>query len=124
MRRLFQQTLINRKYKRDKSTSQPFKWSDLKEVFSHKKLWGIYLGQFSLGGTMWFFLTWFPTYLVKYRDMDFIKSGFLASVPFLFAFAGVLLSGFLSDYMIKKGLSTGMARKVFCSAHLLSGPIM
>jgi len=104
--------LINRKNVNHKSTSQPFKWSDLKEVCSHKKLWGIYLGQFSLGGTMWFFLTWFPTYLVKYRGMDFIKSGFLASVPFLFAFAGVLLSGFLSDYMIKKGLSTGMARKV------------
>jgi len=44
--------------------------------------------------------------------MDFIKSGFLASVPFLFAFAGVLLSGFLSDYMIKKGVTTSMARKV------------
>ncbi|MDZ4794915.1 MAG: MFS transporter [Bacteroidota bacterium] len=104
--------LINRKNVNNKSTSQPFKWSDLKEVCSHKKLWGIYLGQFSLAGTMWFFLTWFPTYLVKYRGMDFIKSGFLASVPFLFAFAGVLLSGFLSDYMIKKGLSTSMARKV------------
>jgi len=104
--------LINRKNVNNKSTSQPFKWSDLKEVCSHKKLWGIYLGQFSLAGTMWFFLTWFPTYLVKYRGMDFIKSGFLASVSFLFAFAGVLLSGFLSDYMIKKGLSTSMARKV------------
>jgi len=104
--------LINRKNKRNVSSSQPFKWSHLKEVFSHKKLWGIYLGQFSLGGTMWFFLTWFPTYLVKYRGMDFIKSGFLASVPFLFAFAGVLLSGFLSDYMIKKGVTTSMARKV------------
>ena len=104
--------LINRKNVNNKSTSQPFKWSDLKEVCSHKKLWGIYLGQFSLAGTMWFFLTWFPTYLVKYRGMDFIKSGFLASVPFLFAFAGVLLSGFLSDYMIKKGVTTSMARKV------------
>jgi ACS family D-galactonate transporter-like MFS transporter len=43
--------------------------------------------------------------------MDFIKSGFLASVPFLAAFAGILLSGFLSDYMIRKGVSTGIARK-------------
>ena len=46
----------------------------------------------------WFFLTWFPTYLVKYRGMDFIKSGFLASVPFLAAFIGVLCSGVLSDF--------------------------
>jgi ACS family D-galactonate transporter-like MFS transporter len=104
--------LINRKNKNSKMAATPFKWNDLKEVFSHKKLWGIYLGQFSLGGTMWFFLTWFPTYLVKYRGMNFIKSGFLASVPFLAAFAGILLAGFLSDYMIKKGVSASLSRKI------------
>ena len=60
---------------------------------------------------MWFFLTWFPTYLVKYRGISFIKSGFLSSAPFLCAFVGILLSGFLSDYMMKKGVSAGIARK-------------
>lgn len=104
--------LINRKNKNSKMAATPFKWNDLKEVFSHKKLWGIYLGQFSLGGTMWFFLTWFPTYLVKYRGMNFIKSGFLASVPFLAAFTGILLAGFLSDYMIKRGVSASLSRKI------------
>ncbi|OXI97728.1 hypothetical protein CFB48_19875 [Burkholderia sp. AU33647] len=39
-----------------------------------RKLWGIYLGQFALNSTLWFFLTWFPTYLVKYRGMDFLTS--------------------------------------------------
>ncbi len=111
--------LINRQNTRNKSESNQFKWRDLKEVFSHKKLWGIYLGQFALNATMWFFLTWFPTYLVKYRGISFIKSGFLASVPFLAAFAGILLAGFLSDYMIKKNLSTGIARKTPVIAGLL-----
>ena len=103
--------LINRKQK-IQAAARTFQWRDLKEVFSHKKLWGIYLGQFSLVGTMWFFLTWFPTYLVKYRGISFIKSGFLASVPFLAAFAGILLAGFLSDYMIRKGVRAGIARKM------------
>ena len=89
----------------------PFRWADLKEVFSHRKLWGIYLGQFCLGSTLWFFLTWFPIYLVEYRGMDFLKSGFLAAIPFLAATAGILCSGFVSDYMMKKGLSQGTARK-------------
>lgn len=88
-----------------------FKWNNLREVFIHRKLWGIYLGQFCATSTMWFFLTWFPTYLVKYRGLDFLKSGFLASVPFLAAFAGVLLSGFLSDFLIKKQVSINVARK-------------
>lgn len=88
-----------------------FEWSNLKEVFSHRKLWGIYLGQFAVNSTLWFFLTWFPTYLVEYRGLNFLKSGFLASAPFLAAFVGVLSSGFFSDYLIKKGFSVGISRK-------------
>lgn len=103
--------LVSKTAVKNEEVQQPFKWSNLKEVFIHRKLWGIYMGQFSAGATMWFFLTWFPTYLVKYRGMDFLKSGFLASFPFLAAFAGVLLSGFLSDYLIKKGVSINVARK-------------
>ncbi|MDQ6217017.1 MFS transporter, partial [Achromobacter insolitus] len=68
-----------------KEKKAPFNWNDLGLVMTKRKLWGVYLGQFCLTSTLWFFLTWFPTYLVKYRGMDFIKSGFLASVPFLAA---------------------------------------
>jgi len=102
--------LINRDAEKAKRQTV-FKWNNLKEVFSHRKLWGIYLGQFCLGSSMWFFLTWFPTYLVKYRGFGFLQSGFLSSVPFLAAFAGILLSGFISDYMMRKGISAGLARK-------------
>jgi len=50
---------------------QKFEWTNLKKVFSYRKLWGIYIGQFALNSTLWFFLTWFPTYLVKYRGLIF-----------------------------------------------------
>jgi ACS family D-galactonate transporter-like MFS transporter len=102
--------LINRQSK-ELVEKTKFKWIYLKQVLSQRKLWGIYIGQFALTSTLWFFLTWFPTYLVKYRHLDFIKSGFLASIPFLAAFAGVLFSGFLSDFLLKKGISAGVARK-------------
>ena len=88
-----------------------FEWSNLKKVFMYRKLWGVYIGQFAVNTTLWFFLTWFPTYLVKYRGLDFLKSGFLASAPFLAAFAGLLTSGLLSDYLLKKGVSANIARK-------------
>ena len=88
-----------------------FEWHNLKKVFMYRKLWGIYIGQFAVNTTLWFFLTWFPTYLVKYRGLDFLKSGFLASAPFLAAFAGLLTSGLLSDYLLKKGVSANIARK-------------
>lgn len=84
---------------------------EVKFAFSEKKLWGVYIGQFCLGGVLMFFLTWFPTYLVEYRQLDFIKSGFLASVPFLAAFAGVLVSGTFSDWLVRRGISAEIARK-------------
>jgi ACS family D-galactonate transporter-like MFS transporter len=88
-----------------------FRWADLKAVLSYRKLWGIYIGQFAVNATLWFFLTWFPKYLVDYRGLDFIQSGYLASVPYLAAFTGILCSGFLSDFLVKKGVSAAKARK-------------
>lgn len=91
--------------------AEKFTMSDLKHAFIHRKLWGVYIGQFSLGSLFIFFLTWFPTYLVEFRGLDFIKSGFLASLPFLAAFVGVLLSGFTSDFLVRKGFTNEVARK-------------
>lgn len=85
--------------------------ADFALVFSNRKLWGIYLGKFCLGGTLIFFLTWFPTYLVEYRNLSFVQSGFLASIPFLAAFCGVLVSGLTSDYLVRRGFSNEVARK-------------
>jgi ACS family D-galactonate transporter-like MFS transporter len=93
--------------------------ADLARVLSSRKLWGVYLGQFALTHTLWFFLTWFPTYLVQERGMSFVKAGFLASLPFLAAFVGVLCSGLLSDAMVRRGASLGVARKVPIVAGLL-----
>jgi MFS transporter, ACS family, D-galactonate transporter len=98
--------------RRASASVEKFQWADLKKVLSHRKLWGIYIGQFAVNSTLWFFLTWFPTYLVKYRHMDFIKVGFLASLPFLAAFCGILASGFLSDHLMKRGCSATTARKI------------
>ncbi len=107
---------------RNRAAFQP---GDMVAVLTHRKLWGIYLGQFCLNSTLWFFLTWFPTYLVKYRGMDFIKAGFLASVPFLAAFLGVLCSGLLSDLLVRRGYSLGVARKLpIISGLLISSSII
>lgn len=93
------------------SKASVWNFANLKQVFSSRTLWGVYIGQFAVNATLWFFLTWFPTYLVEYRGLDFIKSGYLASVPFLAACAGLLLSGFVSDRLVQRGTSVSAARK-------------
>jgi len=104
--------LQDRLKKAQQRQDAPFRWRDLFFLLSQRKLWGLYLGQFGLGGTTLFFLTWFPTYLVQYKHMQFIKAGFAASIPFLFGFLGVLAAGILSDYLLKRGYGVGAARKI------------
>ncbi|MBD2704500.1 MFS transporter [Spirosoma sp. BT702] len=96
-----------------------WRWKNFKLILSNRTLWGVYIGQFSLNATLWFFLTWFPTYLVKYRGIDLKQSGYLGSIPFLAACAGLLLSGFISDRLVKQGTSVSIARKTPIIAGLL-----
>lgn len=83
-------------------------WQD---VLLRRNLIGIYVGQFCLGTLTIFFLTWFPTYLVDYRGVEFSRSGWMAAIPFLAAFVGVLVSGHVSDWLVRRGHSHGLARK-------------
>ncbi len=81
-------------------------------AFRSRKMWGMLLAHMGETCTNWFFLTWFPTYLVKYRHIDFLKAGFMATLPFLAAWAGVLLSGYLSDLLLRRGCSLSLSRKL------------
>ena len=109
----------------DGERSAAVSWANIRLAFSSRKLWGIYIGQFCLGSTLIFFLTWFPTYLAEYRGMGDLKTGLLASIPFLAAFFGVLLSGFTSDWLVRRGYSNEFARKTpVILGLLLSGSVI
>ena len=86
-------------------------WAQLADLFKHRQLLGVYLGQFANTSTMYFFLTWFPTYLVVAKQMPMLKAGFYAVIPYIGALCGVLLGGYWSDTMLKRGASLSKARK-------------
>jgi MFS transporter, ACS family, D-galactonate transporter len=109
---------------RQKAKSALWTWESAQQVLTNRTLWGVYIGQFCVNAMLWFFMTWFPTYLVKYRGLDFIKSGYLASVPFLAACAGLLLSGFLSDRWVRQGWSVSRARKTPIIAGMLLSTVI
>ncbi|RUR90293.1 MFS transporter [Pectobacterium versatile] len=77
----------------------------------NRKLVGVYIGQFAVTSTLWFFLTWFPNYLTQEKQISALTAGFMTTVPFLAAFVGVLLSGFVADRLVRSGKSIGLARK-------------
>lgn len=93
-----------------KKARTPLTAADWKLVF-HRKLCGVYLGQFAVTSTLWFFLTWFPNYLTQEKHIAALTAGFMTTVPFLAAFVGVILSGIVADRLVRRGCSLGFARK-------------
>ena len=52
---------------------------------------------------------WFPTYLKEGRGLDEITSGRVGSMPYLFGATGVLLGGFLGDWLTARTGSRRLA---------------
>jgi ACS family glucarate transporter-like MFS transporter len=99
-------------------------WSEVRQLFTSRLLWGTYVGQYCITALTFFFTTWFPIYLIQGRHMDIMGAGFAAAVPALFGFTGGLAGGFLSDFLMKRGVSVTWARKTpFVVGMLLAGAI-
>jgi ACS family probable galactarate transporter len=84
----------------------------IKQLLSNRMMLGVFFGQYFLNTITWFFLTWFPIYLVQEKGMSILKVGFVASIPALCGFGGGVLGGLFSDYLIKRGHSLTVARKL------------
>lgn len=84
----------------------------IKQLLSSRMMLGVFFGQYFLNTITWFFLTWFPIYLVQDKGMSILKVGFVASIPALCGFGGGVLGGLFSDYLIKRGCTLTMARKL------------
>ena len=74
-------------------------------------VWGLAVSYFCFTYTWWLFLNWLPTYLVQARGYTIIKMGFYASLPWLAALIASNAAGWISDGLVKRGFSTGSARR-------------
>lgn len=88
-----------------------FTWHNVKQVLTNRMLLGVYLGQYGINALTYFFVTWFPIYLVQERGFSILEAGFAAAAPALCGFVGGLLGGVISDAMLKRTGSLTAARK-------------
>ncbi|MFN0128689.1 MAG: MFS transporter [Verrucomicrobiales bacterium] len=90
----------------DRATSlrAPVDWSKLLRSWPLALLCG---QQFFRAAGMVFFLTWFPTFLQKTRDVSQLNSGLLTTIAGVGGVVGSLTGGFFSDWLLKR---TGNAR--------------
>ncbi|MFC0572443.1 MFS transporter [Paraburkholderia solisilvae] len=85
--------------------------ASIREMLGSRMLLGIFIAQYCINALTYFFLTWFPIYLVQQRHMSILKAGFVASIPAVCGFLGGVLGGVISDALIKRGHSASFARK-------------
>lgn len=88
------------------------KWHYITQLLTNRMMVGVYLGQYCINAITYFFLTWFPVYLVQERGMTILKAGFIASLPAIMGFVGGVLGGVISDWLLRRGNSLTLARKL------------
>ncbi len=88
-----------------------FTWPNVKQVLSSRMLIGVFIGQYGINVLTYFFVTWFPIYLVKERGLNILEAGFAAAAPALCGFVGGVLGGVISDAILKRTGSLTLARK-------------
>lgn len=81
-------------------------------LFRHTTVWGLFFGYICRNFLNYFFITWYPTYLVEaqgFSTMDLAKYG---AIPGIVAIFGNFAGGWFSDHLVRRGTSLSMARKI------------
>jgi fucose permease len=93
------------------------------KLFRSRQLWLIMLMYWCYVWGSMFYLTWFPTYLVKGRGLSEAEMGVYSSLPFIMGALGNLGGGFLCDELSRRlGLSWG--RRLIGSASLMGSALL
>jgi MFS transporter, ACS family, hexuronate transporter len=92
----------------DNDESQKPRWSAL---FRLKKTWAIIFGKFLTDPVWWFYLFWIPSYFNTTYHLNLTSSAIHVSTVYIIASFGSILGGYLSGWLIRKGIPIDKARK-------------
>ncbi|MCL6599948.1 MAG: MFS transporter [Alicyclobacillus macrosporangiidus] len=97
------------KEKDENNNTKKTSWGSL---FKYRSTWAMIVGNMGIGYVFWTYLTWLPGYLEQARHLSILKTGWMASIPFLAGIIGVPLGGAISDYFLRNGYKPIVARKI------------
>jgi sugar phosphate permease len=81
-------------------------------ILKHPTTWWFCLGNIGSSYVFWLYFTWLPTYLTTRRGMTLTQAGWVSMIPFIAGVAAVPIGGYMSDYLIKRGMNLIRARLV------------
>ncbi|MDA3627476.1 MFS transporter [Saccharopolyspora sp. WRP15-2] len=82
------------------------------QLFRFRAVWAMMIGFFCVNFVAYFFITWFPTFLVKTYGLSLLKFGFYGMIPGIASMIGGWCGGLLSDHLVRRGVSLTVARKI------------
>jgi ACS family hexuronate transporter-like MFS transporter len=85
------------------------------ELAKERAVWGIVLGRSLTDPIWWFYVFWLPQYLSDARGFSLKRIALFAWMPFVAADLGNFTGGFLSGYLIRRGVSVIRARTWVCA---------
>lgn len=82
-----------------------------KRLFRQRTIWGMMIGFGGVNYTAWLYISWIPGYLEQARHVSIASTGLLTSIPFLFGAVGMVLSGWIADRLVGRGMRSAAAYK-------------
>ncbi|WP_337268379.1 MFS transporter [Oryzifoliimicrobium ureilyticus] len=102
----------------DSPEATQIRWIDL---FRYRTVWGMMIGFFCLNFVIYFFLTWFPTYLKTARGLNLAELGTYGMLPGLAAIVTAWIAGAVADRAIRNGANVTTVRKIIMVGGMLGG---
>jgi ACS family hexuronate transporter-like MFS transporter len=81
------------------------------KLFRLRQTWAFVLGKFLTDPVWWFYLFWIPSYFNTTYHLNLTSSAIHVSTVYVMASFGSVLGGYLSGWLIKKGIAINKARK-------------
>jgi sugar phosphate permease len=94
-----------------------------KTIFRSTNMWYIAAGYCAFYYGTYFFITWFPAYLIEYRHLSLKAAGMFASLPLLAGMGGDLLGGALTDTVYRKTGNLKFARRMVAAPAMLASAV-
>lgn len=92
-------------------------------LFTFRQVWGLMGAKFLTDSAWYFYIFWLPKYLGDVRHLNIKEIGYFAWIPFAFSALGSLSGGWLSSFLIRRGLSLDAARKIALAVSALLMPV-
>jgi len=88
-------------------------------LLRHGNMWAVMCAYATYIYSLWFFLSWLPSYLVEYRHFTLIKMGFFASMPLMAGVVGDTFGGWLTDKLLIKTNNLKFSRRLVAITGML-----